>query len=71
MFYLTIHVVKTIIHGIEKANESLNKYVELLEWKDSDLEKHNSNLYHINALHMLLIFLNCYKNLQKEMLLTP
>jgi len=49
------------------VNEPLNKYAKLLG-KDSDLEKHSLNLYHLNALTSATDFLNCYKNPQKEII---
>lgn len=49
------------------VNKPLNKYAKLLG-KDGDLEKHNSNLYHLNALTSATDFLNCYKHPQREIL---
>ncbi|XP_025415028.1 zinc finger MYM-type protein 1-like isoform X2 [Sipha flava] len=49
------------------VNEPLNKFAKLLG-KDGDLEKHNSNLYHLNALTSATDFLNCYKNPKREII---
>jgi hypothetical protein len=49
------------------VNEPLNKFAKLLG-KDGDLKKHNSNLYHLNALTSATDFLNCYKNQKREII---
>lgn len=49
------------------VNEPLNKYAKLLG-KDGDLEKHNSNLYHLNALTSATDFLNSYKNPKRKII---